>query len=309
MIEPVDRLPFPAWHHLNLLDYFDGIKMHPYVDIVSGRGCVYRCNYCLWPQVMHGQKFRLRSPENVVDEMEYVIKMCPEVVKGGEFFFEDDTFTTVRPHTMAICEEILKRNLKVQFSVNSRADANNLEMFKMMKRAGCRMILVGFESGVQQILDNIEKKATVEDARVLMENAKKAGLKVHGCFVAGLPGETEETLQQTIDFALGLGLHTVQFTGAVPYPGTRYFEWCKEQGLLRTQNWTDWLKNDEQTSVVDYPGLETEKVYNYVDLALKRFYFRPSYLFKFLFETRNKTDLYRKMRGFKNFVSYLLRAA
>jgi radical SAM superfamily enzyme YgiQ (UPF0313 family) len=182
-------------------------------------------------------------------------------------------------------------------------------MFKLMKRAGCRLLLVGFESGVQSILDGVEKKAKVEDARIFMENAKQAGLKVHGCFVFGLPGETESTIKQTIDFAFKLGLHTVQFSGAVPFPGTRYYDWCKERGLLVARGWNDWLASGEQASVIDYPGLGREKVDHYVDLALKRFYFRPGYMLRFLFETRSPVDLYRKLRGGWNFVSYLRQKA
>ncbi len=306
LIEPLDRLPFPAWHHLNLLDYFDGTKLHPYIDIFSGRGCPYRCTFCLWPQVMHGRKVRLRSPEAVVDEMERDISLCPEVISGGEFFFEDDTFTAVKSNAIAICEEILKRGLKVRFSVNARSDSYDVEMFKIMKRAGARMLLVGFESGVQEILDNVKKSAKVEDAYRFMEAAKQAKLAVHGCFVLGLPGETEETIDRTIDFALSLGLDTVQFSAAVPFPGTEYYAWCESKGLLRARSWDDWLEEGEQAGVVEYPGLGRERVNRAVDRALKKFYFRPSYMVKFVLNTQSRADLYRKLRGARNFISYLL---
>jgi anaerobic magnesium-protoporphyrin IX monomethyl ester cyclase len=141
----------------------------------------------------------------------------------------------------------------------------------------------------------------------LMERAGRAGLKVHGCFVLGLPGETEETMAQTVDFALGLGLHTAQFSAAVPFPGTRYFDWCVENRLLRSRNWSDWLADGEQAAVIDYPGLGREKVQAAVDRALQRFYFRPGYMVRFLAETDSKSDLYRKLRGMGNFLSYLWR--
>lgn len=304
LIEPLDRLPFPAWHQLNLLDYFDGTKLHPYLDIFSGRGCPHRCSFCLWPQVMHGQRYRLRSPQRVVDEIEYDIALCPEVQKGGEFFFEDDTFTVLKSHALAICEEILRRDLAIRFSVNARADAHDLEMLKLMKRAGCRLLLVGFESGAPSILQQVEKKATLEDARRLMANAKAAGLDVHGCFVLGLPGETAKTMEETVRFALELGLATAQFSAAVPFPGTRYFAWCEDNHLLRSRNWSDWLRRGEQASVVDYPGLGREAVDRAVDRALARFYFRPAYMARFLLNTRSRSDLYRKLRGLSNFLSY-----
>lgn len=305
LIEDLDSLPFPAWHHLDLMRYFDGSKLYPYVDIFSGRGCPHSCTFCLWPQVMHGRKVRLRSPENVVDEMERDIALCPKVVRGGEFFFEDDTFTLIKSNAVAICEEILKRGLKVKFSVNARTDTADEELFRILKAAGCRELLVGFESGDSNVLTHMQKRESVNDAHRFMELAHKTKLDVHGCFVIGLPGETEESIRKTIDMALGLGLHTVQFSGAVPFPGTWYFDYCKENGLLKTEQWDLWLEDGEQAAVVDYPGLSRDRVKQAVDEGLKKFYFRPSYMLKFLFQTRSMSDLYRKLRGARNFLSYL----
>lgn len=304
-IEDLDALPFPAWHHLNLLHYFDGGKLYPYIDIISGRGCPNGCTFCLWPQVMHGYRYRFRSPESVVDEIQRDIDLCPEVLRGGEFFFEDDTFTVDQPRAVAICEEILRRSLKITISVNARVDSADLEMFKAMKRAGCRELLVGFESGNQQILDRVRKGITVEQSRNFMDLARQAGLDVHGCFVFGLPGETVETIQQTMDFALGLGLHTVQFSGAVPFPGTRYYQHCEEEGWLVASSWKDWLAEGEQAGVVRYPGMDQQVINEAVDRGLRRFYFRPSYMVNFVLRNRNWTDLYRKVRGAKHFFDYL----
>ncbi|RLD18623.1 MAG: B12-binding domain-containing radical SAM protein [Caldiserica bacterium] len=306
LIENLDELPFPAWHHLDLMKYFDGGKLYPYIDIISGRGCPNRCIFCLWPQVMHGFRYRLRSPKNVVDEIEYDIKLCPQVLRGGEFFFEDDTFTVNKKRAMEICEEILRRGLKITFSVNGRVDNADLEMFRMMKRAGCREILVGFESGVQEILDNVNKNITLEQSRKFMELARKAGLQVHACFVIGLPGETRETAKKTIEFALELDPDTVQFSGAVPFPGTKFFHLAKKEGWLKATSWEDWLQEGEQSAVIDLPGLSQKEIDHYVNLGLKKFYFRPGYMLKFLIKTRGYADLYRKIRGAYNFISYLL---
>ena len=305
LIQDLDALPFPAWHHLNLKQYFDGTKLYPYIDIFSGRGCPHGCVFCLWPQVMHGRKVRLRSPRNVVDEMERDIIQCPEVQRHGEFFFEDDTFTLAKNNAMAICEEILRRDLGVTFSVNARVDTADLELFALLKRAGCRELLVGFESGDQGMLDRMGKRASLEEARGFMALARGAGLEVHGCFVLGLPGETPATLKRTVDFALDLGLTTVQFAAAVPFPGTEYFSWCREAGLLTTNRWDSWLADGEQTSVVDYPGLSLKSIQEAVDGGLKRFYFRPAFMLKFLLKNRDRWDLYRKLRGAWSFLSYL----
>ncbi len=306
-IADLDSLPFPAWHQIDLMKYFDGSKLYPYLDIFSGRGCPHRCMFCLWPQVMHGRKVRLRSPQNVVDEIEYDIKLCPQVVRGGEFFFEDDTFTLVKSNAIGICEEILRRNLKITFSVNARTDTADEELFRIMKRAGCRQLLVGFESGDQRLLEGMNKRTSVENAHRFMELARKFSMDVHGCFVFGLPGETTETIENTLDFALHLGLQTVQFSAAVPFPGTDYFKYCREQGLLNTTQWDKWLDDGEQSAVIDYPGLDKKDLQEAIDRGLKRFYFRPIYMLKFLFMTRSRWDLYRKVLGAKNFLSYLWR--
>jgi len=254
---------------------------------------------------MHGRKIRLRSPEKVVNEIEYDIKLCPQVVRGGEFFFEDDTFTVVKSNALAICEEILRRGLKITFSVNARADTADEELFRMLKRAGCRELLVGFESGDQEMLNRMGKNETVDDAVRFMQLARKAHLDVHGCFVLGLPGETEHTMEKTIRFAQQQGLHTVQFSAAVPFPGTPFFDYCRDEGLLKADRWDAWLSDGEQASVIEYPCLSKEAIQQGVDRGLKEFYFRPGYMIKFLFETRGKSDLYRKLRGTRNFLSYL----
>jgi len=306
LIENLDELPFPAWHHLDLMKYFDGTKLHPYIDIFSGRGCPYNCSFCLWPQVMHGRRFRFRSPKNVVDEIEHDIELCPKVLKGGEFFFEDDTFTVLKKNAMAICTEIINRNLKIKFSVNGRVDCAHLDMFLMMKEAGCRELLVGFESGSKLVLDNVKKKISLEQSRHFMDLANKAGIDVHGCFVMGLPGETEKSMHETIKFALSLGLHTVQFSAAVPFPGTEYYDYCKQRGYIKAKKWDEWLqRGGEQSPVVEYPGLTARLIEKYVDKGLKKFYFRPKYMLKFIAETKSKSDLYRKLRGFRNFINYL----
>jgi len=307
LIEDLDSLPFPAWNQLNLMKYFDGSKLYPYIDIISGRGCPNRCIFCLWPQVMHGTRYRLRSPKSVVDEIEYDIKLCPQVLRGGEFFFEDDTFTVDKKRAIEICDEILRRGLKIVFSVNARADSYDLEMFKIMKKAGCRELLVGFESANQKILDNVNKGIKVEQMREFMYMAKQSALEIHGCFVFGLPGETKETIQNTINSALSLGLSTVQFSAAVPFPGTEYYEICKERGWLKSEDWRNWVRDGEQSAVIRYENLSSGEIDKYVDLALKKFYLRPEYLFNFVFRNRNLSDIYRKFRGGFNFFSYLFR--
>lgn len=306
LISNLDQLPFPAWHHLNLKKYFDGIKLFPFIDIIGGRGCPYQCSFCLWPQVMHGNSYRLRSPENIVSEMVYDIHLWPWILKG-EFFFEDDTFTVQPKRAINICKEILKLPVPVTWSVNARADHGNSEMFQMMKKAGARMLLIGYESGNQDILNKTSKRLKLSKAISTAELASKAGLKLHGCFVLGLPGETKESMEETIRYALELPLDTVQFSAAVPFPGTKYYDYCRENGLLRAKRWNEWLSEGEQSCVVDYPNLSCQEITTKVDEALRRFYFRPNYMRRFLLDTHSARDLYRKLRGAGNFAAYLLK--
>jgi radical SAM superfamily enzyme YgiQ (UPF0313 family) len=306
LITDLDNIPFPAWHHLDITKYFDGGRLYPYIDIIGGRGCPYQCIFCQWPQLMFGNKYRLRSAKNIVDEIEYDLKVFPQL-RSGEIFFEDDTFTLNKKRAYAICDEILKRRLKITWSVNARPDIFEVELFKTMKKAGCRLFLVGFETGVQQIMDNIKKNLRIEESKRFVEAAKKAKIQIHGCFVFGLPGETKQTMQETLDFALWFKLDTIQFSAAVPLPGTEYFNYCKSQGLLRAKSWEDWLDGGEQGAVVSYPNLTIEEINHFVDVGLKSFYFRPKYILKFIFETKNYFDFYRKIRGGFNFFSYLFK--
>ena len=304
LVQDLDSMPFPAWHHLNLWDYFDGTKYYPYIDIIGGRGCPFKCSFCLWPQVMHGQHYRFRSPENIVEEIRWVLTEWPKAI-AGEFFFEDDTFAVNRARAHKICDAISESKLGCTWSVNTRADILDEDLYKHMKSAGCRQILVGYESGDQNVLDKMQKGIKADLMKESTRKAKAAGLQVHGCFVLGLPGETRNSMRTTLDYALDLNLDTVQFSGAVPYPGTRYFDHCEENGLLRAKRWDDWLNDGEQQPVVDYPGLTRSEVEEQVNTSLKRFYFRPAYMTKFILASRSKQDLYRKMRGAKNFLTYL----
>ena len=153
----------------------------------------------------------------------------------------------------------------------------------------------------------MNKHLKLEQSKKFVENAHKAGLVVHGCFVLGLPGETTETMEKTVKFALNLNIDTVQFSASMPFPGTEYYRICEENGLIKARSWEDWLDKGEQSTVVEYPGLTKEEIEYYVDRGLKKFYFRPTYMVKYLLDTHSLSDLYRKIRGFKNFTSYLIK--
>ncbi|MDD5155282.1 MAG: radical SAM protein [Candidatus Omnitrophica bacterium] len=305
LIEDLDSLPFPAWEYIDIMKYFDAGRLYPYIDIIGGRGCPYQCTFCQWPQLMFGHKYRFRSAGNIADEIEYDLGLFPGL-KYGEFFFEDDTFTVNKDRAYSICAEIGSRGLKINWSINARPDIYDLKLFREMKVRGCREFLVGFESGDQGILDNAKKGLNVAQAEEFVRLAKEAKIGIHGCFVLGLPGETKETARKTIDFALSLKLDTLQFSAAVPLPGSEYFNYCQSQKLLMAKSWNDWLNAGEQGAVVDYPGLTIKDINALVDEGLKKFYFSPRFIFKFAFHNKNIFDIYRKLKGAYNFLSYLI---
>lgn len=301
-IEDLDTLPYPAWHHIRIKDYFDGGKLYPFIDMIAGRGCPHRCSFCLYPQVMHGHKYRLRSAKNVVDEMEFDKKMYPYI---REIFFEDDTFLGNVKRAKEICDEIIERRLDITWSINCRCDVVDTELFQKMKKAGCRMMLIGPESGSQNILNNVNKNLKVETIKRFVKTAKQFGLQIHSCFVMGLPGETKETIKETIRFAYELNTDTIQFSAAVPFPGTSFYDWAVKNNYINAKKWSDWLNEGEQTAVINYPHLSQKEITAAVDTALNHFYFRPKKILQLLVNTRgNIWDLYRKMKGAKNFISY-----
>jgi anaerobic magnesium-protoporphyrin IX monomethyl ester cyclase len=304
LIENLDDLPFPAWHHIDPYDYPDAGKLYPFITLMGGRGCEGRCTFCVLPQVMYGQHYRPRSPELVVDEIEHDLKLFPFL---QEIMFEDDTLTLKRylPRLQAICEEILRRGLKITWSANARADLRDLETLKLMKRSGCRMLCVGFEFGSQQILNNVRKGIKLEHMREFAELTSKTGIRVHGCFMIGGPGETQETARQTIEFAKSLPVDTVQFSGVCAYPGTEYYEWVRDNGHLVPQDWPEWVdENLEQRAIVDFPQLSVDEINELVDRGLREFYLRPGQVTRMLRSISSWSDVKAKWHGLRSFLDY-----
>jgi radical SAM superfamily enzyme YgiQ (UPF0313 family) len=257
--ETVDMksIPFPAWHHIDPRWYRDFGKRYPFITILSGRGCFGQCTFCTDPQTIEKGKLRFRPPEAVVDEIENDYRLFPYL---KEIMFETDTFTASKKHVQGVCEEILKRNLKITFSVNTRVDMD-LSLLPLLKRAGLRMLMIGFELGTQEALDAVKKGTTLEQSREFAETASKLGLTLHGCFMFGAPGEIPQSARQTIDFAKSLPLDTVQFSGICVYPGTEMYRWAQANGYLVPQDWRQWVdENREQITLLNYPQFSKEQI-------------------------------------------------
>ena len=226
----MDQLPFvtPVYKRdLTIENYFIGYLKHPYISLYTGRGCKSRCTFCLWPQTVGGHRYRVRSVGHVIDEIAYAKQAFPQV---KEFFFDDDTFTDNLPRAEAIARELGK--LGVTWSCNAKANVPR-ETLKVLKDNGLRLLLVGYESGNQQILHNIKKGMRIEVAKRFTKDCHELGITIHGTFILGLPGETKETIEETIRFAIEINPHTIQVSLAAPYPGTFLYNQAVRERLAR----------------------------------------------------------------------------
>lgn len=275
MIEDLDALPFVApiyKRDLPISEYVIPHFKNPYVSIYSSRGCPSKCIYCLWPQTFSGQRMRTRSPQNVYEEIKWITENIPEM---RELSFDDDTFTANRQHAQEIARLI--KPLGISWTINARANTD-YETLRIMREAGLRHVVVGFESGNAQILKNIKKGVTKEQALQFTRDCKKLGLSVHGAFIMGLPGETKETIRETIQFAKDMDLNSIQASLASPYPGTEFYTMCKEQGWISSDSFLD--EGGHQKCVINYPHLSNAEIFNSVEEFYDKFYFRPKYILR-----------------------------
>jgi hopanoid biosynthesis associated radical SAM protein HpnJ len=301
-LEDMERLPSVIdvyKRDLVIEDYFIGYLLHPYLSLYTGRGCRSRCTFCLWPQTIGGHRYRTRSAENVAKEMARAREMFPQV---KEFFFDDDTFTDDLRRT----EEIARRlgSLGLTWSCNAKAIVP-FETLKIMKDNGLRLLLVGYETGSQQILNNIRKGTRIDAAMRFTEDCHKLGILIHGTFIVGLPGETHETIEQTIRFAREINPHTIQVSLAAPYPGTELHRQAMEN---------HWLSGEEslvgsdgiQISSLQYPDLSSREIFEAVERFYKRFYFRPRKMAEMAYEMARSPDtLKRRLREGVAFMQFL----
>ncbi|MBF0875301.1 hopanoid biosynthesis associated radical SAM protein HpnJ [Gluconobacter cerevisiae] len=303
MIEDMDSLPFVTEVYkrdLNINDYFIGYLKHPYISIYTGRGCKSRCTFCLWPQTVGGHRYRTRSPEHVAAEVRLAKQYFPEV---QEFMFDDDTFTDDLPRAEAIAREMGK--LGVTWSCNAKANVP-YDTLKVLKENGLRLLLVGYESGNQQILHNIKKGMLVETAKEFTRNCHKLGIKIHGTFIVGLPGETKETIQETIQFAKEINPHTLQVSLAAPYPGTFLHKQATENGWLNEAEAELIDESGVQIAPLHYPHLSHTEIFESVEEFYRKFYFRGSKIASIVNEMiRSPQMMKRRLREGVEFFQFL----
>ncbi len=302
LVEDMDSLSWVTKVYKENLDtknYYNGYMLHPYMSFYTGRGCKSRCTFCLWPQTISGHNYRTRSVDNIIGELTYARDNFPEV---KEFFFDDDTLTDNIEHVEALAKEIGK--LGITWSCNAKANVP-YETLKIMKDNGLRLLLVGYESGNQQILINIKKGIRTDIARQFTKDCHSLGILIHGTFIVGLPGETKDTIEESIKYAQELNPQTIQVSLPAAYPGTFLYKQAIENGWLIDDSS---LVGDDgvQHSVLNYPHLSSDDIFEAVDNFYKRFYFRPWKMATLFFEMCQDWEIMkRRLREGVEFFKFL----
>jgi hopanoid biosynthesis associated radical SAM protein HpnJ len=303
VLENMDALPFvtPVYKRdLAIEKYFIGYLKHPYISLYTGRGCKSRCTFCLWPQTVGGHRYRTRSVGHVIDEIAWAQKAFPQV---REFFFDDDTFTDDLPRAEAIARELGK--LGVTWSCNAKANVPRATL-QVMRDNGLRLLLVGYESGNQQILYNIKKGMRIEFARRFTKDCHDLGITIHGTFILGLPGETRETIEETIRFATEINPHTIQVSLAAPYPGTFLYRQALDNGWLDGANADLVDAHGVQIAPLHYAHLSHTEIFDSVETFYRRFYFRRDKIASIVGEmVRSPQMMKRRLREGLEFFHFL----
>ena len=297
-IQDLDALPHVTEVYkrdLDVKNYNVPFLLHPYVALYTTRGCPAQCTFCLWPQTLMGHPWRKRSTDDVAAEMAKAKQLWPDV---KEFFFDDDTFNIQKARTIELCAKL--KPLGMTWSCTSRV-TTDFETLKAMKEAGCRLLIVGYESGDQQILKNIKKGATIERARQFTKDCHKLGLVVHGDFILGLPGETHATINNTIAFAKELDVETIQVSVAHAYPGTELYDQVVKNGNIVGDNkMVD--EGGHQLAQIQYPGLPADDIMSAVHRFYDEYYFRPKAIYRILrkamFDSNDRKRLYKEAKSF-----------
>jgi len=294
----LDELPFATEVYkrdLAIENYNIPFLLHPYVSFYTSRGCPALCTFCHWPQTLSGHAWRVRSSDNVVAEFQQAMKLFPQ---AKEFFFDDDTFNIRKDRVLEICAKL--KPLGFTWSANARTHGD-YESLQAMADAGARLLIVGFESGDPQILKNIKKGATVEMGRAFVKNCKKVGLAVHADFIIGLPGETQQTIERTIEYTKELDAETVQVSVAHAYPGTELYEYAAKNGYLASETRAD--GGGHQLPHLTYPGLSLEEMMAGMNRFYDSYYLRPRVVWRIV--RKALWDSHERQRLYEEAVEYL----
>ncbi len=285
----LDSLPYPAWDKFDLSFYDWALLPAPAMLMIATRGCPFQCKYCLWPQLMYGHKQRRRSPESICDEIEEL--RARYGIRGIRF--DDDTFALSSDYVAAVCHEIIRRGLHqtVQFSCFGHTSRPDEELFRLMKRAGFIQLDFGIETGSTEILSGIKKGTYIDNARRTVELCRRLGIKTYGTYMMGFPEESEKDIKQTMKLALELDTDFMQVSYVLPYPGTRIYEECKENGYLAHGD--DWSRYDGTEPVIinRVPAETLKQLYK---KFWSRYFLRPRFVGYFIKKSLQSPKDFRK---------------
>ncbi len=296
-IEDLDELPFPAWDLIDTGLYRLPFSNKRFLLVATARGCPYGCTFCA-NKIYYGARLRKRSATRIADEM----KWAAEKFGVRDFLFWSESFTNDQKYAIETANEIKRRDLGFNWVCNSRVDTVSPELLQAIKEAGCWMIGFGIESGSQQVLDSVRKGTTLKQAADAVRMAHEAGLEVTGHCVLGFPGETEETMQQTIDFTRFLKLDFVQFYCAVAFPGSRLYDRCVENGWIDN---ADWKYFEQNFSVINTTQLGADRVMAARERAFRQFYRQPRVVLNSIKKIRKPADAANFARMVKDFLTWV----
>jgi len=306
----MDKLPWVSKvykNHLVVHDYFLSSALYPEIQIIAERGCPYLCTFCEWPQIFTKHKYRSRGVDNVIGEMRWIRDNLPDV---KEIVFEDDTFTIDRRWVNEFCDRLIKDHLDFTWSAQIRADVE-YELLVKLRRAGCRLVIVGFESGSNAVLSAMKKGITVEQSRSFGRAAKRAGILIHGDFIIGMPGETKKTIEETWDLIEDIKPEILQVSVATPFPGTEFYKYVKSNGYLLKDDPSDYLDEaGHQVAVVSYPWLAASEITAQVDTFLRRYYISVNFLplaVKQVLRRNAPDEMRRLLKSATTFLKYVRR--
>ncbi len=310
LLENLDELPHVVdiyARYLNSDWYFNPNALYPQVTLITSRGCPHRCSFCLFPQTLTGRRYRARSIDDAIAELEKIPVLFPN---AKAVFFEDDTFVVDKNRTRELCQAIIDSSFNLPWSANCRPDVDR-ETLTIMKQAGCRTLCVGFESAAAPVLDSWQKHSTPDRMLKFARDAHRAGLYLHGCFLFGGVEETRDTMEKTLELAKKLTLDTAQFYPMMVYPGTEEYHRLSDLGYLRTEDYRQWLTSDGlHASVVDTPACSAQDLVRFCDRARREFYLRPAYVAKTLLRTiTHPKQITRTLKALKTFVPHLTKSS
>ncbi len=300
LIQNLDELPFPAWDLLPMNKYIplpNQYKRTPVINMVVIRGCPFNCSFCSNNSVF-GRKIRAMSPKRVVEQIRHVMKNYGI----REISFWDDMMTANKKWMYEFCDSLIKNKIDITWTCYSRVDCVDEEILRHMRRAGCWNIFFGYESGCQELLNNINKGTTLKQIEVANMLCKKVGIEIRASFMIALPGETPEMAKKTIDFAKKLNPDYAQFCITTPYPGTKLFEEASKYGIL-TKNFSEY--NIFNAVFVPYGYKNRGEIETVERRAMKEFYLRPKYIWGRLKKINSWEDIKRYLKGFRFFLGFL----